>query len=112
MTAPAAGTTLTCTITNTQLFSTVRVVKEWLGPASSATIFVDQNGTDPFDASRVATANGDSTSFDYPLSSGAFVGETAVPTNYTATIQCGTAAPGHTRAGRLRSQRLQRRARC
>ncbi len=93
MTAPAAGTTLTCTITNTQLFSTVRVVKQWVGPASSATIFVDQNGTAPFDASRVATANGDSASFDYPLSTGAFVGETAVPTDYTATIQCGTAAP-------------------
>ena len=87
------GGTLSCTITNTQLFSTVRVVKQWVGPASSATIFVDQNGTAPFDASRVATANGDSVSFDYPLSTGAFVGETAVPTNYTATIQCGTAAP-------------------
>ncbi len=94
VTSPSqGGGTLSCTITNTQLFSTVRVVKQWVGPASSATIFVDQNGTAPFDASRVATANGDSVSFDYPLSTGAFVGETAVPTNYTATIQCGITAP-------------------
>ena len=65
--APATdGATLTCTITNTQLFATVRVVKQWEGTPSSATIFVDQDGVAPFDASTVATADGDTTSFDYP----------------------------------------------
>ena len=77
VTAPGPGATLTCTITNTQQLSTVRIIKQWDGAPASTTIFVDQNGTAPFDASTVATANGDSASFDYPLSTSAFVGETA-----------------------------------
>ncbi len=88
--APATdGATLTCTITNTQLFSTVRVVKHWEGTPASATIFVDQDGAAPFDASTVATADGDTTSFDYPLSTPVTVGEVAVPAGYRATIHCG-----------------------
>jgi uncharacterized repeat protein (TIGR01451 family) len=93
VTAPAAGSTLTCTITNTQLRSTVSVVKEWEGAPASATIFVDANGTAPYDASTVATADGASASFSYPISTPVTVGETAVPNGYAATIQCGTAAP-------------------
>ena len=82
------GATLTCTITNAQQRSTVQVVKQWAGAASTATIFVDSDGTSPYDASIVATANGASTSFTYPVSTGVTVGETAVPTGYTATIDC------------------------
>ncbi len=52
-----------------------------------------QDGIAPFDASTVATADGDNASFTYPVSTAAFVGETAVPAGYTATIQCGNAAP-------------------
>ena len=44
VTAPGPGATLTCTITNTQQLSTVRVVKQWDGDPSSTTIFVDQDG--------------------------------------------------------------------
>jgi uncharacterized repeat protein (TIGR01451 family) len=93
VTAPAAGATLTCTITNTQLLSTVRIVKEWEGAPASATIFVDADGSAPFDASTVATASGASTSFTYPVSTSVRVGETAVPSGYAATIQCGSAEP-------------------
>jgi uncharacterized repeat protein (TIGR01451 family) len=90
VTAPATqGATLTCTITNTQQLSTVRVVKQWVGTPSSATIFVDQDGVAPFDASTVATANGDTASFDYPVSTPVTVGEVAVPGGFTATIDCG-----------------------
>ena len=54
------GDTLTCTITNTQLRSTVqRRRSSWDGPPASATIFVDQDGVAPFNASTVATADGD-----------------------------------------------------
>ena len=87
------GATVTCTITNTQQFSTVRVVKQWSGPPASATIFVDQDGVAPFDASTVATGNGDNTSFDYPVSTSATVGEVALPAGYTATIACGQNPP-------------------
>ncbi len=86
---PVDGATLTCTITNTQLFSTVRVVKVWIGDPASTTIFVDQDGAAPFDASTVATATGDSASFEYPVSTPVFVGETSVPAGYSATIHCG-----------------------
>ena len=44
VTAPGPGTTLTCTITNRQLLSTVQIVKQWDGAPSSTTIFVDQDG--------------------------------------------------------------------
>ena len=89
VTAPSAGATLTCVVTNTQLFSTVRVVKQWSGAPSSATIFVDRDGVAPFDASTVATASGDNTAFDYPVSTPVTVGEVALPAGYTATIDCG-----------------------
>ena len=46
VTSPATGgATITCTITNTQQFSTVQVVKQWSGTPSSATIFVDQTAS-------------------------------------------------------------------
>jgi uncharacterized repeat protein (TIGR01451 family) len=94
VTSPSAGgATLTCTITNTQLFSTVRVVKHWLGAPASATLFVDRDGVTPFDASTVATANGDSTSFVYAVGTAVTVGEVAVPPGYSATIDCGP-SPG------------------
>ena len=67
----------------------MRVVKHWVGVPGSATIFVDQNGTAPYDASTVATASGVSASFDYPVSTPVRVGEMTVPTGYTATIDCG-----------------------
>ena len=90
VTAPAGdGATLTCTVTNRQLFSIVQIVKQWSGTPASATIFVDQDGVAPYDASTVATADGDSTSFTYPVSTPVNVGETAVPTGYSATIDCG-----------------------
>ena len=63
----------------------------WAPPAS-ATIFVDRNGSSPFDASTVATASGQSTSFTYPTSTPVTVGEVAVPAGYSATIQCGQGA--------------------
>ena len=78
-----------CVVRNRFKRSTVQVVKQWVGDPSSATIFVDQNGTAPYDASKVATASGDSTSFDYPVSTSVRVGETAVPAGYSATIDCG-----------------------
>ena len=94
VTSPAAhGETLICTITNTQQLSHVRVVKNWLGAEASATIFVDADGSSPYDASTVADEDGDNVSFTYPVSTGVFVGETVVPAGYTATIQCGQASP-------------------
>ena len=89
VTAPAAGATLTCTITNRQLLSTVRVVKQWVGAPASAAIFVDATGAAPYDASTVATTSGASTSFIYPVSTPVTVGETTVPAGYAATISCG-----------------------
>ena len=83
------GATLTCTITNIQLRSTVQVVKDWAGGSSSAAIFVDQDGVAPYDASISATASGDSTSFTYPVSTPVTLGETAVPTGFRAQIDCG-----------------------
>jgi uncharacterized repeat protein (TIGR01451 family) len=94
VTAPSvAGTTLTCTITNAQRRSSVRVVKDWAGTPSTATVFVDADGAAPYDASRAATATGDDASFSYPLSTPATVGEVAVPTGYSAAIACDDGAP-------------------
>jgi len=94
VTAPTApATTLTCTMTNTQLFATVRVVKQWVGAPASATVFVDADGAAPYDASTVATASGDGASFAYPLSAPTTVGETSVPAGYRASIACGQGAP-------------------
>ena len=67
----------------------MQVVKDWAGAPSTATIFVDANGAAPYDASTVATASGQSASFTYPVSTPVTVGETVVPTGYTATIDCG-----------------------
>ena len=92
-TPSTATTTLTCTITNTQLFATVRVVKQWVGAPASATVFVDADGAAPYDASTVATASGEAASFTYPLSAPATVGETPVPAGYRASIACGPATP-------------------
>ncbi len=77
-----------CVVRNRFKRSTVRVVKQWVGDPSSATIFVDATGAAPYDASTVATASGASASFDYPVSTAVRVGETAVPAGYRATIQC------------------------
>ena len=94
VTAPSvAETTLTCTITNTQQRSTVRVVKDWAGTPSTATVFVDADGAAPYEASRAATATGHNASFSYPLAMPVTVGETAVPPGYSASIACGTGAP-------------------
>ena len=43
----------------------------------------------PYDAQTIATADGDSTSFAYPVSTPVNVGETTVPAGYSATIDCG-----------------------
>ena len=75
--------------------STVQVVKTWVGTPSTTTIFVDANGQAPFDASVVADTSGATTSFSYPLSTSVFVGETAVPAGYTATIDCGQGAQAY-----------------
>jgi uncharacterized repeat protein (TIGR01451 family) len=72
--------------------STVQVVKTWVGAPSPTTIFVDANGQAPYDASVVADTNGATTSFTYPVSTSVTVGETTVPTGYTATIDCGQGA--------------------
>ena len=97
VTSPSAGNaTITCTITNRQQFSTVRVVKKWKGAPAATTIFVDQTGVAPFDASVVNPADGASASFDYPVATGAFVGETAVPAGYSATIDCGAGPQAYT----------------
>ena len=58
--------TLTCVITNTQQFSTVRVVKNWVGLRSTATLFVDADGVAPYDASTTAPGDGDSVSNHVP----------------------------------------------
>ena len=90
MTSPEDGDQVTtCTITNTELRSTVQVVKEWAGASSAATLFVDTNGMAPYDASTVATASGQGTSFEYPVSTPVAVGETTVPAGFTAAIDCG-----------------------
>ena len=47
---PTDGGTISCTITNKQKTSTVRVVKAWVGAPSTTTIFVDPDGAAPFDA--------------------------------------------------------------
>ena len=72
--------------------STVQVVKTWVGTPSTTTIFVDANGQAPYDASVVADTNGATTSFTYPVSTSVTVGETPVPTGFTATIDCGQGA--------------------
>ena len=90
VTSPAVdGATITCTITNTPV-TTVRLLKEWGGAERSATIFVDDVGRAPYDVSSVATADGQSVSFDYPPSTQVTIGEIAVPTGYVAVINCGT----------------------
>ena len=73
--------------------STVQVIKKFVGDPSSTTIFVDQNGTAPYDASTVAAASGASASFTYPLSTPVTVGEDTVPAGYTATVACGSTPP-------------------
>ena len=73
--------------------STVQVIKTFVGDPSSTTIFVDQNGTAPYDASTVAAASGASASFTYPLSTPVTVGEEPVPAGYTATVACGSTPP-------------------
>ena len=72
--------------------STVQVVKTWVGTPSTTTIFVDANGQAPYDASVVADTNGATASFTYPVSTPVTVGETPVPTGFTATIDCGQGA--------------------
>ena len=90
VTSPAVdGATLTCTITNTPQ-STVRLLKNWGGRSSTATIFVDAEGQDPFDVSTLAFADGQSVSFDYPLSTPVTVGEVERPSGFRAFINCGT----------------------
>ena len=107
VTSPAEdGATITCTITNVQETSHVRVVKNWVGTPSSATIFVDATGAAPFDASTVATATGDSAVATYPLSTPVTVGETVVPTGYAATIRCGEGPTSRSPVHRFRSPRL------
>jgi uncharacterized repeat protein (TIGR01451 family) len=86
-------TSIDCVVRNTRNRSTVRVVKQFVGPPSPTTIFVDSTGTAPFDASTLATASGASAQFSYPVGSAATVGETSLPAGYTATIACGEAAP-------------------
>jgi uncharacterized repeat protein (TIGR01451 family) len=70
----------------------VQVVKTWVGTPSPTTIFVDANGQAPYDASVVADTNAATTSFTFPVSTSVTVGETTVPTGYTATIDCGQGA--------------------
>jgi uncharacterized repeat protein (TIGR01451 family) len=72
--------------------STVQVVKNWVGTPSTTTIFVDADGQAPYDASVVADTNGASTSFAYPVSTSVTVGETGIPSGFTATIDCGQGA--------------------
>ena len=70
--------------------TTVRLLKEWGGRSRSTTIFVDDAGRAPYDVSSVATADGQSVSFDYPPSTQVTIGEIAVPPGYVAVINCGT----------------------
>jgi uncharacterized repeat protein (TIGR01451 family) len=78
--------------------ATIRVVKMWVGTRGTTTIFVDRNGSAPYDASTVADSNGDRASFAVPVSSRATVGEQSVPPGYAATINCG-AGPRAYRGG-------------
>ena len=103
VTAPALpDVTLTCTITNKLKRSTVRVVKQWDGEPSSTTIFVDQEGTAPYEDSTLATADGDEASVVYAVGTPTTVGETPIPAGYTSTIDCGL-GPSRTKAARSRS---------
>jgi uncharacterized repeat protein (TIGR01451 family) len=76
--------------------STVQVVKTWVGTPSTTTIFVDADGQAPYDASVVADTNGASTSFAYPVGTSVTVGETGIPSGFTATIDCGQGAQTYT----------------
>ena len=67
----------------------MQVVKQWAGGASSTTIFVDANGSAPYDASTVATVSGESAAFTYPVSTPVTVGESPLPDGFRATIDCG-----------------------
>ena len=78
-------------------------MKLWSGAPASATIFVDQNGVAPYDASTIATADGHNTSFTYPVSTPVTVGEVTVPAGYTATIACGRDPRSPIPAARSRS---------
>ena len=92
--APGPGTTLTCTITNTQLRSTVQIVKQWDGAPSSTTIFVDSDGCCALRRLHGRDRRRDERSFVYPVSTATAVGETPIPTGYSATIDCGDRPPG------------------
>ena len=76
--------------------STVQVVKNWVGTPSTTTIFVDADGQAPYDASVVADTNGASASHAFPVGTSVTVGETTVPSGYTATIDCGQGAQTYT----------------
>ncbi len=68
----------------------MRVIKQWAGTPSSATIFVDRTGQAPYDVSSLARVDGDSVSFDYPPSTQVTLGEVQVPAGFVAFINCGT----------------------
>ena len=70
---------IACVVRNRVPRATVQVIKNYVGAPSSTTIFVDQNGTAPFDASTTATASGASASFSYPLSTSVNVGDNPCP---------------------------------
>jgi uncharacterized repeat protein (TIGR01451 family) len=89
---PPPTTTTTPTPPPPPRTSTVQVVKNWVGTPSTTTIFVDADGQTPYDASVVADTNGASTSFAYPVYTSVKVGETGVPSGFTATIDCGQGA--------------------
>ena len=104
VTSPATdGGTITCTITNKQKTSTVRVVKDWVGATVTTTIFVDAGRRGA--VRRLDRRNCDRRQppFTYPISTPVTVGETPVPAGYAATIQCGTGARSRTRVHRSRS---------
>ncbi len=105
VTAPGPGATLTCTITNRQLLSTVRVVKQWDGAPASTTIFVDQDGAAALRARRSRPPTGTSASFVYPVGTATTVGETPIPAGYSATIDCGDRPAGRTPAAGSQSPR-------
>ena len=93
---PYTGST-TCTVKNKRNTSTVKIVKDWVGGAGSAEIFVDANGTAPYDASVVSTQdNNTSTQFTYVVGTQVKVGEVAVPAGYDATIDCGGGSTAYT----------------
>ena len=95
-TTPTPPPTTTTTPTPPPAKSTVQVVKTWVGTPSTTTIFVDADGQAPYDASVVADTNGASTSFAYPVGTSVRVGETAIPSGFTATIDCGQGAQTYT----------------